>query len=199
MNLLTKLLPLYEKFGKTFKKGSVIFLEGDIGEEMYIIVEGEIEISKTYKLVDINNEAELYLGSDCQVLSILKAGDFFGEMALLNQRERSATAIALTDVKLIAIDKKNFEVLLGKTNPIILQILKSLSNRLREADKYPRLIPQEQKLKSIRTKKEIETEPKKDIKEKQKIIKKEENKKCEKCSYENPFNAKFCMNCGATL
>jgi CRP-like cAMP-binding protein len=103
------------------KPGEVIFREGDLGTEMYIIQEGKIEIF---------NE----LTEETQILAVLEKGDFFGEMSVLDDMPRAATARALTDVKLLQINGSTFDQML-RTNPeIAVRMMRKLSRRLRETD-----------------------------------------------------------------
>jgi CRP/FNR family cyclic AMP-dependent transcriptional regulator len=74
--------------------GALVFKEGDIGEKMYIILAGEIDIRKS--------TAE----KSFKTLIKLEKGDFFGEMALVEKKRRSATAICTKPTKLLAIDEK---------------------------------------------------------------------------------------------
>ena len=94
---------LYEKFGKSAPKGTVIFSEGESGHEMYVIHEGKVKITKKIRAMET-------------ILAELDRGDFFGEMAILEKEVRSATATAATDVKLLVIDEKTFETTI-RTNP----------------------------------------------------------------------------------
>lgn len=134
---------LYGKMGRFYKEGAVIFLENDPGREMFFILEGTVEITKTYKEMEIFGGTKLHLGSNTRVLGTLTRGDFFGEMALINDKERSATAMALTDLKVIVITKETFESVVKQSNDLLLQILRSLSNRIREGNRYIRLTPEE--------------------------------------------------------
>lgn len=77
----------------TVKSGKTIFKEGDQGASMYIVLEGEVEI---YVVI---NEQEVHLSS-------MKAGDFFGEMALFRDKPRSACARVVKDVRLAIIASK---------------------------------------------------------------------------------------------
>lgn len=102
---------------KVYRKGEVIFKEGTIGNEMYIIISGEIIITKIFKKDEI------------AVLNTLKAGDIFGEMAIVDESPRYATATAETDSILIAIN----EVILRNSEPrLCLKLFKSLSSILSE-------------------------------------------------------------------
>src|SRR4051812_46571866 len=70
---------LFERFGKAFPPGTILFKEGDTGKEMYVIQSGKVRISKTVRDVE-------------KTLVELPAGEFFGEMSILNDKPRSATA-----------------------------------------------------------------------------------------------------------
>lgn len=90
----TQLRALFKKKGRTYSPGDVIFLEENRGGEMYIIVSGEVEISKTYREVELFSGSRLTMGSESEVLNILTTGDFFGEMALISDKPRMAAARA---------------------------------------------------------------------------------------------------------
>lgn len=79
-------------------KGEIIFRKGDIGDFLYIIVEGKIEVIENHN------------GEEVQI-AVLGKGEFFGEMALMQQKKRTATVRCLEDAELIAIRKKDFNVL----------------------------------------------------------------------------------------
>jgi CRP/FNR family transcriptional regulator, cyclic AMP receptor protein len=112
---------LYDKFGKSVPKGTVIFNEGESGHEMYIIHEGKVRITKKIRAMETT-------------LAELERGDFFGEMAILEKEARSATASAATDVKLLVIDEKTFETTI-RTNPdVAIRIMRKMAERLRDAD-----------------------------------------------------------------
>jgi CRP-like cAMP-binding protein len=94
--------------------GEVIFREFDMGAEMYVILEGEVE---------------LRIGS--RVVETLSSGEPFGEMALIDQAPRVATAIAKTDCKLAVIPEKRFLFMVQTTPHFALQIMKVMADRLR--------------------------------------------------------------------
>jgi CRP/FNR family transcriptional regulator, cyclic AMP receptor protein len=113
---------IFEKCGRTYNAGDYIFREGDAGNEMFIIQTGKVKITKQVKE-----------GVD-KTLVVLGAGDFFGEMAVIDKAERSANAIAMEPSRLIALDEEVFEMHM-QTNPkIVKKILKNLTSRLREAN-----------------------------------------------------------------
>lgn len=107
------------QFSVSGKAGDDIFHEGDEGTEMYIIQEGEIEIVKDY-------------GDQSQRLALLEVGDFFGEMSLLEETPRAATARAVTDYELVRIDYSTFDQMVQENPEIAIRMLRKLSHRLRE-------------------------------------------------------------------
>jgi CRP-like cAMP-binding protein len=107
------------QFSVSGKAGDDIFQEGDEGMEMYIIQEGEIEIVKEF-------------GDQSQRLALLEVGDFFGEMSLLEETPRAATARAVTDYVLVRIDYSTFDQMVQENPEIAIRMLRKLSHRLRE-------------------------------------------------------------------
>lgn len=112
---------LFDKYKMSFKKGDLIFSEGDLGSEMFIIQTGRVRIFKTIDNYD-------------QTLTILEKGDFFGEMSVLEGLPRSASAEADEDVELIKINSANFVAMIKANVEIAIRIMRKLSLRLREAN-----------------------------------------------------------------
>lgn len=104
---------------KTFKADEYIFYEGEKGSEMFLVLSGKIEILK--------NSID---GSQIKLAEI-KPGNFFGEMSVLDDQPRSATAIAATDSILISIGKNNFEAFLCVQPEMTLKIMNVLCSRIR--------------------------------------------------------------------
>lgn len=117
---------MVEGMEKQLKAGDVLFNEGDTGEIMYLIREGKIKITKGK-------------GAEEKTLAVLKEGDFFGEMAIIDGSPRSAGAVAVTPVSLLVIDKESFKEK-SSENPLIEYVLETLSRRLRTADEQIRLL-----------------------------------------------------------
>lgn len=113
---------LFERFGRAFPPGSVLFKEGDHGKEMFVIQAGKVRISKVVRDVE-------------KTLVDLGPGEFFGEMAVLNDKPRSATATVLEEAKLLVIDPKTFEAMVRGNAEIAIRIIKMLAKRLEETDK----------------------------------------------------------------
>jgi signal transduction histidine kinase len=105
-----------------FAANTVVFQENTRGERLYIILDGKIKISKVTKY-----------GAET-VLAHLTKGDFFGEMELLDDQVRSARTMAVENTICASISKSDFDNLLKSNNIIQLNILKSVTKRLRAAD-----------------------------------------------------------------
>jgi CRP/FNR family cyclic AMP-dependent transcriptional regulator len=112
---------LYSRFGKKIPAGTVLFQEGDRGEDMYIIQSGKVKISKRIRGVE-------------KTLATLEKGEFFGEMAILNDKPRSATAETLEDCEMLSIDRKTFDTLIRGNAEIAVRFIKRLADRLRETN-----------------------------------------------------------------
>jgi CRP-like cAMP-binding protein len=112
---------LFARFGKEVPKGTTLFRENEPGQEMYIIQSGRVRISKKVREIE-------------KTLTILGKGEFFGEMSILNNKPRSATAEVIEDAKLLVIDPQTFETMIRNNAEIALRIIKNLSARLQEAD-----------------------------------------------------------------
>jgi CRP/FNR family transcriptional regulator, cyclic AMP receptor protein len=101
-----------------FKAGSVIFREGDEARELFVIKSGEVRIQ-------IGNRTVTELGSD----------SIFGEMALIDNEPRSATAIAITDVELVPVSERQFLFLVSQTPYFALKVMRVLAQRLRATNR----------------------------------------------------------------
>jgi CRP-like cAMP-binding protein len=105
----------------TYAAGDMIFSQGDLGTEMFIIQDGEVEIIK-------------HINGESHILSHLEKGDFFGEMALLEAAPRTADAIAKSEAKVLIINGSRFDDMLKKNPEIAVRIIRKYSKRLREAN-----------------------------------------------------------------
>ena len=110
----------------SYGRGDVIFREGEIGDELYVVVEGEVRISR--------NAA----GMGEEAIAVLGVGESFGEMSIMDDFPRSADAIANAPCKLLAVSREAFEDLLFLYKDIAYEVLwnvvKILSSRLRETN-----------------------------------------------------------------
>jgi CRP/FNR family transcriptional regulator, cyclic AMP receptor protein len=112
---------LFSRFGKKIPPGTVLFHEGDKGEDMFIIQSGRVKISKRIRGVE-------------KTLATLEKGEFFGEMAILNDKPRSASAETIEASDMLVIDRKTFDTLLRSNVEIAIRFIKRLADRLREAN-----------------------------------------------------------------
>lgn len=112
---------LFWKFGKDFPKGTVLFREGELGRDMFIIQKGKVQVRKK-------------VGTTEKVLAELSDGEFFGEMALLMGMDRSATVEVIEDSKILVVSPDTFESLLKGNIEIALKMLKKMASRLRALD-----------------------------------------------------------------
>jgi CRP/FNR family cyclic AMP-dependent transcriptional regulator len=102
------------KESKKFKAGKTICKEGTPGDAMYVVLDGELEVSAGGKLIEV-----------------AKAGDVVGEMALIDTKARSATVTAKTDCRLVPITEKRFLVLVHQTPIFALLVMRTMADRLR--------------------------------------------------------------------
>lgn len=112
-------------YGRDFPAGAVIFEEGDPGSRLYVIQSGQVRIVKR-------------TGGRAVTLARLGAGEFFGEMALLDRQPRSATAVVDEPARILELDEGAFERLVVERGEVALRILTRLSRRLREANRQIR-------------------------------------------------------------
>ncbi len=105
----------------TYAPGERIFEQGDLGTEMFIILDGTVDIVK-------------HISGESHRLSRLERGDFFGEMALLEAAPRTADAVSGSDVKVLVINGSQFDDMLRRNPEIAVRIIRKYSKRLREAN-----------------------------------------------------------------
>ncbi len=111
---------LFQKFGKEFKPGQMIFCEWEPGDSLYIIVKGKVKIVKIF-------------GKTQKTLDVMEEGSIFGEMALLEEEPRSASAIAITDTKLLEFNKENFNMIIQKYPQLVYNLLIIFAKRIYDA------------------------------------------------------------------
>lgn len=105
-----------------YAEGDIIFKEQQKGEEMYVLLEGCVELRKK-------------VGTSEQLLKVVdKPNDFFGEMALIDGNPRSAAAIAAQPTKLVVVDQQSFEKMVVSNGNFALKVIKILSERIRNSN-----------------------------------------------------------------
>lgn len=109
-----------QKFAKTYAPGTLIFREGDTGDEMYIIQRGKVRVSKDFS-------------GKPHVIAVLDKGEFFGEMAIVSQLARSATVTAIDEVEALAFDRDGLLKMITRNPRIGLSIIDRLCRRLQAA------------------------------------------------------------------
>jgi CRP-like cAMP-binding protein len=107
---------------RSYPKNSVILFEDDPGDALYVVATGQVKV--------------VLIGEDGRevILSVLGEGEFFGEMALIDDEPRSAHVIAMEDSTLIVLRREDFQGILIHAPGIALALLRELSRRLRRVD-----------------------------------------------------------------
>ena len=108
--------------GKVYQDGEVIIRQGEVGNCMYVIQEGKVEVL-------IKED-----GKEIQ-LAVRGEGDFIGEMAIFDRDVRSATIRAVGQVRILTIDKKNFLRRIHEDPSLAFRIVETMSHRIRELSK----------------------------------------------------------------
>jgi CRP-like cAMP-binding protein len=116
---------LFSRFGQQVPAGTVVFKEGEEGDQMFIIQDGRVKVSRA-------------IGGKEQMLAVLGKGDFFGEMALVTRERRTATVAALEAVRLLAFNQEGFLNMINKNPKIALNIIDKLCRRLAYANQHLR-------------------------------------------------------------
>lgn len=114
MTMKTKFLFSESEYTRKFQAGEIIFQQGEMGDSMYAIIEGEVEI--------IINDL---------VVNTVTSQNIFGEMAVIDKQERSATAKAKTDCKLNVMNQKRFIFLVQQNPYFALDIMSVLTQHIR--------------------------------------------------------------------
>lgn len=103
-------------------KDHVLMVEEEVGQTLFILLKGIVKVTRTS---DEGREV---------IITMLKAGDFFGELALLDGRGRSATVTAMQDTEMLTLRRSEFLLLLEKFPQIAIEMLKVLADRIRKCD-----------------------------------------------------------------
>lgn len=120
-------LPAFERFKKVYEPGQVIIAEFEPGDCFYLIQSGNVQLVKCVNGASKN-------------LDILKPGEFFGEMAILDKSPRSATCMAAGRVECLEFNKENFEILITGNPQIALILLKLFCKRIYDQKRRFRIL-----------------------------------------------------------
>ena len=112
---------LYQKFGRTVDPGETVFEEGESGDQMFIIQNGKVRVSKK-------------IGGREHILAVLGKGDFFGEMAIVTNATRAATVKAVSQVELLCFNRDGFVSMINKNPKIALNIIDKLCRRVQNSN-----------------------------------------------------------------
>jgi CRP/FNR family cyclic AMP-dependent transcriptional regulator len=112
---------LVARYGRKLTAGEVIFREGDVAGEAFLLHEGRVRLLKHVRATD-------------RSLIVLKSGDLFGESALLDASSRNSTAVALTDGVCLALDRSTFRSLLVNYPGVAVRVMEQLVRRVRDAE-----------------------------------------------------------------
>ncbi len=104
-----------------YRKNQIIFMEAETGHYMYIVLSGKVKVTKSSSSGKEN------------LLAIHQAGDFFGEMALLDGKTSPATVSAMEDCKVASVASSDFHNLLMRNEKVVRQIIQVLCARVRQA------------------------------------------------------------------
>lgn len=107
------------ELGKVFEDGEMIVLQGEVGEEMYVVQAGKVEVV-------------LESGDNRERVAVLGPKDFFGEMALFDKEVRSATIRAVGEARVLTIDKRTLLKRISEDPLLAFNMLKAMSSRIRE-------------------------------------------------------------------
>ena len=108
-----------EGLGKKYQDGEIIIHQGELGDCMYVVQDGRVEV---------------FLEEDDQVipLALLGEGELFGEMAIFENEVRSASVRADGSARLLTVDKKNFLSRVHQDSTLAFRLMQKLSHRIRE-------------------------------------------------------------------
>ncbi len=112
---------LFERFGRSYSGGEMIFVEDEEAAEVFMIVEGRVRLIKKVRLVERD-------------IVVLKAGDIFGEAAMLSGSLHPCSAVSLGDCRVLAFKAKNFEALMRDQPDVAIKLIRQLVRRLQSAE-----------------------------------------------------------------
>lgn len=111
----------HRNLGKSYRDGEILFQEGDVGNCMFVIQEGHLEVIKTVDGQDV-------------IVDVMQKGEVFGEMSIIERQARSATVRARGEARVLTIDSKTFLKRIQQDPSIAFNMLKTMSMRIRKLD-----------------------------------------------------------------
>jgi CRP/FNR family transcriptional regulator, cyclic AMP receptor protein len=119
---------------KTARRGDTIFREEDLGDEMYLVRTGQVTIHQD-------------LASGPALIEVVEPGGYFGEMAIIDDLPRTASAVAKVDTSLLVLHKNDFRAAVQDYPDIAFEIFREFTRRLRRADRrYRELVEEARRL-----------------------------------------------------
>jgi len=112
---------LFDRFGRAYAGGEIIFAEDDEATKVYMILEGRVRLIKRVRLVERD-------------IVILKTGDIFGETAMVRGHQRTSSAVALGECRALAFDVEDFKTLLTDSPEVALKLINQLIRRLQASE-----------------------------------------------------------------
>lgn len=112
---------LVERYGRAFNAGDTLFVEGDAADMCYLLQEGRVRLVMRIRTSE-------------RSLTVLKSGELFGEDALLHGTKRSASAVALSDVTVLAFERETLGALISSSPEVASRVVEQLVRRLRNAE-----------------------------------------------------------------
>ena len=109
------------ELGTVYRAGETIVRQGEVGEHMYVIQSGRVEVVRESEAGQVK-------------LAELREGDFFGEMALFDRDVRSATVRPVKEARVLTIDKKTFLRKVHEDPSLAFRVMQTMSQRIRELD-----------------------------------------------------------------
>ena len=119
--------PLFAKYGRTAKAGEVLFTAGEKGAEMFVVRSGFVRIAVESRGIE-------------KTLAVLGPGEFVGEMSILTDQPRSATATVQEDAELLVVGVRVLEEMIVHNTEIALRLIRKLARRLESADALIRVL-----------------------------------------------------------
>ncbi len=108
-----------QSLGRDYRTGDYIVREGEIGDSMYVILSGQAEVMRSTDGTDVR-------------LAVLGKGDIVGEMAIFQKEKRSASVRALTDMRVMSVDRRIFLKRVHEDPSFVFGILQKMSQRIRD-------------------------------------------------------------------